>query len=182
MEQRGGATLTCIQKAFVQLAVAARCQTLSIPDSSPEPWRHLWSCVCYQGLGESLCGCIVVHLSYCINEVWLIICCQTALSFKSHHPAYGIAHEPTHNLNMMNVPLVWPNEKLRLDPTLQLVVWGEQPRGVVFPMRIFMWEEFEYKQCLLLPEGCRNPGQPCRVKHPSSDPRNRIFTSLSLLP
>lgn len=34
------------------------------------------------------------------------MCCQTTLPFKPHHPAYGIAREPTRNLNMMNVPLV----------------------------------------------------------------------------
>jgi len=93
--------------------------------------------------------------------------CQTTSPFEPHPPTHIITPEPTHNLNMTNVPLVWPNKKLSLDPTVQLVVWGEQSSGVVFAISIFMSEESEYNQPLLLSEDFRNSDQLCRVKHQS---------------
>lgn len=42
--------------------------TPQVPGSPLESWHHLWSCACYQWLGESPRVCIVAHLSYCLNK------------------------------------------------------------------------------------------------------------------
>lgn len=47
-------------------------------------------------------------------------------------------------------------QEAKAPPAMQLVLWREESRSRVLPMRIFMWEESEYNQPLLLSQDCKN--------------------------
>lgn len=83
-ELRSDTTLTCIQKAFVQLTAAVRWPQCPVLGSLIESRHRLWPCVSYQSSGESPYRHVVPHLSYYLNKVWFIKCCQTLLLFGSH--------------------------------------------------------------------------------------------------